>query len=147
VAASPLDRGYLRIERDWLPGDRVVLSLVMPVRRLSARPELVFDLGRVALQRGPFIYCVEEADAGGDVARLMLDGTAPIQVAYEPELLGGVGTLRVPVWTTGSQGWGEALYRDTPPERSRTIVRAIPYPLWAHRGPGSMAVWLRSTNH
>jgi DUF1680 family protein len=147
VAASPLDRGYLRIERDWSPGDRVVLSLAMPVRRLSARPELVFDLGRVALQRGPFIYCVEEADAGGDVARLMLDGTAPIQVAYEPELLGGVGTLRVPVWTTGSQGWGEALYRDTPPERSRTIVRAIPYPLWAHRGPGSMAVWLRSTNH
>jgi DUF1680 family protein len=48
-------------------GDRVVLSLAMPVRRLSARPELVFDLGRVALQRGPFIYCVEEADAGGYV--------------------------------------------------------------------------------
>ena len=147
VAASPLDRGYLRIVRDWSSGDRVVLSLAMPVRRLSARPELVFDLGRVALQRGPFIYCVEEADAGGDVERLTLDGAAPIQVAYEPDLLGGVATLEVPAWTAGSHGWGEALYRDTAPERSRTTVRAIPYPFWAHRGPGSMAVWLRCTNH
>ncbi len=147
VAASPLDRGFLRIERDWSPGDRVALSLAMPVRRLSARPELVFDLGRIALQRGPFIYCVEEADAGGDVERLVLDGAAPIQVAYEPDLLGGVGTLEVPVWTAGSHGWGDALYRDTEPERSRTTVRALPYPLWAHRGSGSMAVWLRCTNH
>jgi uncharacterized protein len=145
AAAPTRDRGYLRIERDWAPGDRVALSLAMPVRRLSARPELVFDLGRIALQRGPFIYCVEETDAGGDVERLTLDGTASVEHGYEPDLLGGIGTLLVPAWAESGQGWGDALYRDVAPERSATTVRAIPYPLWAHRGPGSMAVWLRCT--
>jgi DUF1680 family protein len=141
-----LDRGYLRIERDWSPGDRVSLSFAMPVRRLSARPELVLDAGRVALQRGPFIYCVEEADAGCDVERLMLDYSAPIEAHYEPDVLGGIGTLRVPALITQDQGWGEQLYRDVQPRLSPTTVRAIPYPLWAHRGPGSMAVWLRCSN-
>ena len=80
----------------------------MPVRRLSARPELAFDLGRVALQRGPFIYCVEEADAGGDVERLALDLSVPIGARFEPDLLGGIGTLSVPARTVSDQGWGEA---------------------------------------
>jgi uncharacterized protein len=146
VAATALDRGYPRIERDWAEGDRIRFALAMPARRLSARSELVFDLGRVALQRGPFIYCVEETNAGGDVERLMLDRAAPIAPAFELDLLGGIGTLRVPVWTAGSDDWGKALYRDAAPTPRRVNVRAIPYPLWAHRGAGSMAVWLRSTN-
>ncbi len=147
AAATVLDRGYLRIERDWAPADRVSLSLAMPVRRLSARPDLAVDLGRVALQRGPLIYCVEAADAGGDVERLAVDATGSIGECYEPDLLGGIGTLTVPAQIASDHGWGEQLYRDTDAEFSSTTVRAIPYPLWAHRGPGSMAVWLRCTNH
>jgi DUF1680 family protein len=147
VVPAALERGYVRIAREWTPGDRVSLSLAMPVRRLSARPELAFDLGRVALQRGPFIYCVEEADAGGDVERLALDLSAPIGARFEPDLLGGIGTLSVPARTVSDRGWGEQLYRDTAPELNPMTVRAIPYPLWAHRGAGSMAVWLRCTNH
>jgi len=104
---------------------------------------LVFDIGRVALQRGPFIYCAEEADVGCDVERLVLDGSATIGTRFEPDLLGGIGTLEVPVLTASERGWGEQLYRDTAPELKPAMVRAVPYPLWAHRGPGSMAVWLR----
>ncbi len=143
VAAPPLDRGYLRIDRDWAPGDCVTLSLAMPPRTLSARPELVFDLGRVAVQRGPFIYCVEEADAGADVEHLALDATAPIAVGFAPELLGGTGILDLPGWITRTPAPGAPLYSDQPPAQDRATVRAIPYPLWAHRGPGTMAVWLR----
>jgi uncharacterized protein len=65
------DRGYLRLERDWSAGDDIRLSLAMPARWLSARPQLMADLGRVALQRGPFIYCVEEADAGANVEQFL----------------------------------------------------------------------------
>ena len=114
VAASPLDRGYLRIERDWSPGDRVVLSLAMPVRRLSARPELVFDLGRVALQRGPFIYCVEEADAGGDVERLTLD-----RCRADP----GCATS-----LTCSAAWARWRCRPGPPARTGGARRSIATP-------------------
>jgi DUF1680 family protein len=117
----------------------------MPVRRLSARPELVFDLGRVALQRGPFIYCVESADVGGDVERLLIDSAATISPCFEPHLLGGIGTLRVPSRTASGSDWDEQLYRDGVPDLSPITVRSIPYPLWAHRGAGSMAVWLRCT--
>jgi len=145
AVTTVLDRGYLRMERDWAPGDRVSLSLAMPVRRLSARPELVFDLGRVALQRGPFIYCVEAADVGGEVERLLIDSATTISSCFEPHLLGGIGTLQVPSSTASGSDWDEQLYRDAAPELSPITVRAIPYPLWAHRGAGSMAVWLRCT--
>src|SRR5271165_2367767 len=143
VAAPPLDRGYIRIEHDWASGDRVTLALAMPPRLLSARPELVFDLGRVAVQRGPFIYCVEEADAGADVERLALDATAPIAAGFEPDLLGGTGILDLPGWITSAPAPHAPLYADQPPVQQPVKVRAIPYPLWAHRGAGTMAVWLR----
>ena len=139
--AAAMDRGYARIEREWASGDEVALSLAMPARRLFARPELTADLGRVALQRGPFIYCVEEADVGGDVERLVVDADKPIEAGFRADVLGGAGTLEVPGWKTG--GWSEGLYRAEAPKRVATTIRAVPYPLWAHRGGGSMAVWLR----
>jgi DUF1680 family protein len=143
VAMPALDRGYIRIDREWAPGDRVTLSLAMPPRLLSARPELVFDLGRVAVQRGPFIYCVEESDAGVDVERLALDTASSISAGFEPELLGGTGILDLPGWITRAPQAPTTLYSDQPPTQDRVSVRAIPYALWAHRGPGTMAVWLR----
>jgi DUF1680 family protein len=143
VAAPSLDRGYIRIDREWAAGDRVMLSLAMPPRLLSARPELVFDLGRVAVQRGPFIYCIEESDAGVDVERVALDAASSISVGFEPELLGGTGILELPGWIPRAPNGHAALYSDQPPAQDAVSVRAVPYPLWAHRGPGTMAVWLR----
>jgi DUF1680 family protein len=117
----------------------------MPARWLSARPQLMADLGRVALQRGPFIYCVEEADAGVDVERLLVDARQPVEPGPAVSALGGAGTLEVRGWVATDQGWDDRLYRRGPPELTPATVRAIPYPLWAHRRPGSMAVWLRSS--
>ena len=142
-ADQTFDRGYLRIERTWRSGDRVNLSLIMPPRRLSARPDLVQDLGRLAVQRGPFIYCVEEADAGVDVERLAVDPVAPISAVFDPDLLGGVATLELPVHQTIGESRDDLLYRTGLPSTRAASVRAIPYAYWAHRGPGTMAVWLR----
>jgi DUF1680 family protein len=139
-----LDRGYLRLNRTWSDGDQVSLSLAMPASRLYARPDLVFDLGRVALRRGPFIYCVEEEDAGGDVERLVIDRAASIGDRFDADLLGGVSTLDVPAWTVSAPEWGDELYRDAAPVQRRINARALPYPYWAHRSAGSMAVWLRA---
>jgi len=138
------DRGYLRLERDWSAGDNVRLSLAMRARWLSARPQLMADLGRVALQRGPFIYCVEEADAGVDVERLLVDVRQLVGPGPAIHALGGAETLEVRGWIATDHSWDDRLYRPGAPERTPATVRAIPYPLWAHRGPGSMAVWLRS---
>jgi DUF1680 family protein len=140
-----LDRGYLRLNRTWSDGDQVSLSLAMPAARLYARPDLVFDLGRVALRRGPFIYCVEEEESGGDVERLVIDSAASIGDRFDADLLGGVSTLDVTAWTVGAPERGDDLYRDAPPVQRRINARAIPYPYWAHRSAGSMAVWLRAS--
>ena len=143
-AAGPRDRGYLRLERSWAPGDVVRLDLAMPVRPLWARSELHFDIARTALQRGPFIYCVEEADTGVDVECIAIDAKATPETRFEPALLGGVMTLSVPALVIQKPASGDALYLDHPPSSRRTTVKAIPYPVWAHRASGTMAVWLRT---
>jgi DUF1680 family protein len=144
IVTGTNDRGYLRIERDWLAGDEARLSLAMPARWLSARPELVANLGRVALQRGPFIYCIEEADTRRDAERLLVDARQSVELGAAADELGGAVTLQVRGWLPRDDEADGRLYRAGPPDLMPTMVRAIPYPLWAHRGPGSMAVWLRS---
>jgi uncharacterized protein len=117
----------------------------MPARWLSAPPRLMADLGRVALQRGLFIYCVEEADAGVDVGRLLVDARQPVEPGPASNALGDCRTLEARGWVASYLGWDDHLYRAGLPELVPITVRAIPYPLWAHRGSGSMPVWLRST--
>jgi DUF1680 family protein len=139
-----IDRGYLRLNRTWNDGDQVELSLAMPASRLYARRDLVFDLGRVALRRGPLIYCVEEQDAGVDVERLVIDRAAGMEDHFVADLLGGVTTLNFTAWTENDAEWGDDLYRDAAPALKQLVARAIPYPYWAHRSAGGMAVWLRA---
>ena len=59
-----MHNGYIRIERTWQSGDQVELTLPMPVERIEAHPSVRQDAGRVALQRGPVVYCLEEVDNG-----------------------------------------------------------------------------------
>ena len=118
-----LERGYARIERTWQPGDQVQLSLPMPVRRVASHPNLEDNQGRVAIERGPIVYCAEEIDNQGGMDDYHLPDNAVLRSTLEPDLLGGCVTL-----TT-----------DLGNER----LTLIPYHLWAHRGLGQMAVWLK----
>ena len=69
--------GYLSIARQWRAGDTIALELPMPAERIYAHPAVKEDVGRVALKRGPLVYCVEETDnPGGPVQQLRLPRTA-----------------------------------------------------------------------
>ena len=93
VALTP-ERGYATIHRLWSKGDVVTLRLPMPAERLYAHPNVRMDVGRVALRRGPLIYCVEEADnPGGPVQTLALPRGAPLEAEWREDLFGGVMTL------------------------------------------------------
>ncbi len=122
-----IDRGYARIERNWQAGDVVQLHLPMPVRRVGSHPNIEENAGRVAIERGPILYCIEAADNGTNLATRYLPDAAQFQAAFEPNLLGGCVTL-----TTVSD---ENVSADP--------LKLIPYHLWGHRGLGQMAVWLR----
>lgn len=129
--AAPIDgvNGYARIARRWWPGDEVVLDLAMPVERVRADPRVAANRGRVALRRGPLVYCVESAGNEGDLDTLALPHDATLTATFVPDLLGGVVTIAGEVRDAGT---GEA----------RPFV-SVPYYSWGNRAPGDMAVWLR----
>jgi DUF1680 family protein len=142
---------YAEIRRVWQPGDRIYFNLPMPVRRVECHPYAAENVGRIALMRGPLLYCVEGADNPGlDPRDLVLPGKALFMADTRPDLLGGVVLLRG-VARIGSPGseWRSRLYRTVPvepaqPKRRAVEMTAIPYFAWANRGPGPMQVWLQA---
>jgi DUF1680 family protein len=118
----------------------------MSIERLRAHPEVTDDTERVALRRGPVVYCVEQADNRGSPLPLRLPADAPFTSAYHPELLGSAVTIEGPALAPDFADWGAELYRPARPTLTVTPFRAIPYHLWANRDPGAMAVWLHEVH-
>jgi DUF1680 family protein len=125
-----LDHGYAVITREWRAGDRVELTLPMAVQRVSANAKVVADRGRVAVERGPIVYCVEDVDRALSLDQLVLPPTAEIKAESRPALLEGVDVLTV----AGAQSAGKPL----------PAVTMIPYFAWNNRGLAPMAVWLNT---
>ena len=133
--------GYVSINRGWRKGDVVQLELPMPVRRVRANANVKADVGRVALQRGPLVYCAEWPDnPGGKVRNLLLRPEAHLTSKFQPALLNSVTVV---------QGKAEALSADDQGQIRHTEqdFTAIPYYAWANRGRGQMAVWLAESDN
>lgn len=136
--ALELRSGFARIRRTWSEGDRLTLELPMRVRRVVARNEVAADRGRVALERGGIVYCVEAVDHGGRVRDLVLPDAAELRAEHRPDLLGGITVLR-------GEGLRVARRREGATRTEKTALLAVPYHVWAHRKVGEMAVWLART--
>ena len=134
--------GYVHIPGPLMAANQIDLVLDMPVRILRANPAVSEDAGLVTLQRGPFIYCLEEADNQGDLHRLRLDTNSPITATWRGDLLGGVMVLESKGFREKEEGW-ETLYEEKPVEEEPAALRWIPYYAWANRGLGEMRVWVR----
>lgn len=139
LAANVRD-GYLVIEREWSGLTELTLDLPMPVQRLRAHPHVRHDRGRVALQRGPLVFCVEEADNGARLDQLLLPRDAEVTARFEPELLGGTVVLEADARRLVAAD--EALYSTAAPSTQPAKLTAVPYALWANRGEGEMSVWI-----
>ena len=143
--SGSLDKGYLCIERDWRVGDEVALSLAMPVEMLQAHPQVRADAGKVALQRGPLVYCLEEADNGANLSALSIPGDAVFRYTFDDDLPGGAGTIRFTGRRLREADWADTLYRPAEGcgDTDAAAIRAVPYFLWGNRGRGEMTVWIR----
>ena len=134
--------GYVTLHRTWQTGDVVALDLPMPPVRLYANPGVIMDAGRVALKRGPLVYCIEEADnPGGRVQRFRLPRESALMETTRADLFDGVVTLRADAVAVDEAEF-EELYRTEPPKEGQAGLTALPYYLWANRGQGSMVVWI-----
>jgi len=144
VRLAPIvKKGYAAIRREWKRGDRVELTLPMPVERVEAHPEVRMDCGRVALTRGPVVYCLEEADNGPRLSDLVLKRGAKLTARREKDLLGDVVVIRGKALRRREDEWkSEGLYRPADSKTETVPIRAVPYSTWANRKLGEMVVWI-----
>jgi len=126
----PLDvvKGYARIHRTWEDRDVVRLDLPMPVRQVQSHPNVMENKGKIALERGPLVYCVEGIDHAGKALDLVLPENPQLSVEFVPDLLNGLVAIKGKVLLDGN-------VRE---------LTAIPYYAWSHRGVGEMTVWINS---
>lgn len=145
VVEAERKKGYVSLDRVWKNGDEIQVTMAMPVVLVAANPRVREDIGKVAVMRGPVVYCLEEVDNGGQLQELYLREHPEFEVAYEPELLKGVVTLTTQGLRLSEESWGEeTLYR---PYSGRTFteqtLKFIPYYAWTNRKVGEMLVWVR----
>jgi DUF1680 family protein len=139
VRIAPVN-GYVAIRRTWKKGDTIRLEIPMPARRVIASDSLEDDRGKMAIERGPLIYCVEGVDApDGHVTDLVIPDSAVITGEFAPDLLNGVMVLH------GRGSTAERTLAGDTVAGSPREFRAIPYYAWAHRGTCEMAVWTART--
>ncbi len=119
-----LHDGYSGVRRTWKKGDVIELDLPMPVRKIKGHEKVEADRGKIALQRGPLVFCFEGVDNQGHVLDRVVKDDAEFHVEFKPDLLNGVHTLTTQDWN------GESLV-------------AVPYYAWSHRGVGEMTVWIK----
>lgn len=134
VPSLPTVNGYAHLERTWKTGDIVTLHLPMPVTRVKADPRVAADVGRVALMRGPVVYCLEEIDNPARPQSLVIPPTASITAEHRPNILGGVTVLHGDAQIARRQG-----------EVTRTETAkftAIPFYANSNREPTEMEVWI-----
>ncbi|MCG3121365.1 MAG: Non-reducing end beta-L-arabinofuranosidase [bacterium] len=144
VAIPPrLEKGYAKIHRRWQSGDQVELNLFMPIERVQAHPQVRANCGRIALQRGPLVYCLEEIDNGKNLNDLVLCRDKELAVNFESDFLGGVSVITGAAKRRQLAPWQEQLYRADLAATENIFFKAIPYFAWANRAPGEMLVWLR----
>ena len=143
--AEPDADGYVKIRREWNGTTRILLDLDMPVERIEAHSAVRHNAGRIALQRGPVLYCLEEIDNGGHLHDLILPCNSEIVVsAADTQLGAGVPVLTAPGLRREASAWHGKLYSADPSPRIPSTIRAIPYHLWNNRGKGEMIVWIQN---
>ncbi len=134
AVTSAAENGYVPIVRTWAAGDAVEIAFPMPARRVLANEAIEADRGRVAVERGPLVYCAEFADNGGRVTDLVLPDGAELKTEFRKDLLSGVVVLIGEAESVSEKGGRRSV--------EKKPMTLIPYYSWANRGAGEMAVWL-----
>jgi len=135
-----IEEGYAVIDRRWKSGDKVQIVLPMPVRMVAADERVKDNNGKVAIQRGPLMFCAEGPDNGeGHVLNYILDMDAEFSTSYAADLLTGTQIVKA---------MGRQVRRDLDDNISTgddEEIVMIPYHLWNNRGPAEMMVWMPVT--
>jgi DUF1680 family protein len=150
TAKSSEDRASSNVPLDpGQDGDTLTYVMQMPIQVIKAHPAIRDLQGKIALQRGPLVYCIEGTDHPGTSLDFISVNPQQIlagqfQVEHQDHFLGGISILRGPAEVMDESEWRGKLYRHTRPLSRPIEITAIPYYAWSNREPGEMRVWLRS---
>lgn len=136
VVPYVMNNGYAVIDRVWNKNDVINLVLPMQVRRVISSDKVKENVGKVALERGPLVYCFEHPDNNGKAMNIILPDNSKATARFQADLLGGVTTIQCEASIVRPSGDGSAV------ETVKENVTAIPYFSWANRGKGEMQVWI-----
>ncbi len=140
IVKSDMGYHYIAVR----PGEstKVELLFTMPVLRNYCTPLVSEDVGKVAISRGPIVYCLEEVDNGDNLAAIRLPEDASFTYSFNHDLLNGVGVIS----TSGKKltcDTSDSLYLVSKPKEEDVSLKFIPYYAWANRGENEMEVWVR----
>jgi hypothetical protein len=141
-ADARIENGYALIKNDWSEGDILELELDMSVKRVYANPNVSKDVGKVALQRGPLVYCLEEADNGPGLQKVYLPSDALFEVCPNKEKLEGITEIKTEGLRISEYKKSSLYHYDLQPEYEQIPLTYIPYYTWANRGENEMTVWV-----
>ncbi|NLE62148.1 MAG: glycoside hydrolase family 127 protein, partial [Planctomycetes bacterium] len=142
LANPTMDKGYAVIRQQWKAGDVIEMDMPMPVQRVQAHPNVAANRGRIALQQGPIVFCLEAADNDGKVFDLVLPRDSELKTEFKPDMLGGILTIKAKGLKYPARDWKDKLYLPAPTQAEPAELTAVPYCVWDNRAPGEMTVWI-----
>ncbi len=134
--------GYVSVTRLWKAQEEIRISFDMPVELIQSHPEVRANAGKVALQRGPLIYCLEEADNGENLSALTIDTESEFVIDKEPDLMKEALSVTGKGVRILDDQWENILYQPYRKREEEVEIKAIPYFLWGNRKAGEMLVWM-----
>jgi len=136
-----IKNGYVYINRKWKAEDTVELVLPMVIERIQSNPQVRQNVGKVALQRGPIVYCLEQVDNDENLHGFLLPRDAELTAEFVPDLLDGVVVISGEAERIVEADWN-SLYRPVSDQTTPVQIKAVPYYAWCNREPGEMIVWI-----
>ena len=135
VVTSTIEKGYFSINRTWKKGDKVEVHFDMEARTVKPNPAVEADRGKIAVERGPVVYCAEWPDNDFNIFSIILNKKPVFKVETKKDLLYGINTIQTDAQSLSYDAQGKLVTKEVK-------LNMIPYYAWAHRGSGDMAVWL-----
>ena len=133
--ASTIEKGYFSIQRAWKKGDNVEVHFDMEARTVKANAVVEADRGKIAVERGPIVYCAEWPDNDFNIFSIIMNKKPEFKIENKPDLLYGINTIQTDAQSMSYDTQGKLVIKEVK-------LNMIPYYAWAHRGSGNMAVWL-----
>ena len=145
IEPSDVTDRYASVSRKWCGTSIVEIDFDIRAEIIAAHPQVRADAGKVAVMKGPLVYCMEEIDNGPNLSAMIVDPlSAPVEV-FKPDLFGGTTVLKLKGRRICQNGWNDELYKPANIETEPAELTAVPYCYWANRGKGEMIVWIRAS--